>query len=70
MDDYFVTGLRYALSLVSDTQTGQARALKVSVPTITRWRAGVATPTDENMAKLARLSKLDQETIRNGGGRL
>ncbi len=67
MTDSFMHGLRYALSLIGTTQTAQARALGVSVPTITRWRAGVAVPNEQNMARIANRSGLDQETIREGG---
>jgi transcriptional regulator with XRE-family HTH domain len=41
--------------------------LGVSNYAIQKWVAGVSAPTDENLARLARLSGMDQETIRNAG---
>lgn len=41
--------------------------LGVSNYAIDKWTAGVSAPTEANLARLARLSGMDQETIRNGG---
>jgi len=41
--------------------------LGVSLLTLDRWVNGVSTPTEENLARLARLAKVEQEWIRNGG---
>lgn len=67
MPDDYLAGLRFALDQIGGTQTEMARRLGVSLYTVGRWRAGVSTPSDKNLARIARLSGIDQEDIRCGG---
>ncbi|WP_363094365.1 helix-turn-helix transcriptional regulator [Pseudonocardia sp. 73-21] len=71
MDDHgallAAVGLRRAIARINATQTEIARRLGCSVEMIRRYRAGIAFPTDERLARLARLAGVDQDWIRNGG---
>lgn len=61
-------GVRAALNLVpGNSKLAKCRALGISVPTLDRWRNGVGTPNEQNLARLARLANVDQDWIRNGG---
>ena len=60
-------GVAAAVNMIPGTRIEKCRRLGVSVPTLDRWRAGVGQPTEENLARLARLAGVDQEWIRNGG---
>ena len=62
------TGIRAAVSLVpGSSRMAKCAVLGVSLLTLDRWVNGVSTPTEENLARLARLAKVEQEWIRNGG---
>ncbi|NWJ71709.1 helix-turn-helix transcriptional regulator [Pseudonocardia sp. ICBG1122] len=66
MDDDYVKGVRLALAMIAPSQTAAAKALNVSVQTIGRWRIGVAEPSPNNLARLARRSGLTEDQIRSG----
>lgn len=67
MSPDYQAGIRYALALIAPSQSGQAKALSVSIQTIHRWSNGLASPSPESLARIANKSGLDQETIREGG---
>lgn len=61
-------GIEIAFSRVQgNSKLDRCARLGVSNYAIQKWVAGVSAPTDENLARLARLSGMDQETIRNAG---
>lgn len=60
-------GVRAALSRIKGTQTDKAIRLGVSPTTLRNWKSGVVEPTEENLARIARLAGVEQEWIRSGG---
>lgn len=61
------TGVITALRMVPGSKLDKCRRLNISTTTYDRWRAGVGSLTEENLARLARISGLSQEGIRSGG---
>jgi transcriptional regulator with XRE-family HTH domain len=62
-----VQGIRAALARLPGTKNDKCARLGVSVPTLDRWRSGAGEPSEQNLARLARLAGVEQEWIRNGG---
>lgn len=61
-------GIQIAFSRVHGTgKLDRCARLGISNYAIDKWVAGASAPTDQNLARLARLSGMDQETIRNAG---
>lgn len=54
-------------SMKERTNYERAARLGVSPNTVARWKSGAASPTEGNLARLSRLSGLDQDVIRSGG---
>lgn len=62
-----VQGIRAALARLPGTKLDRCARLGVSVPTLDRWRSGAGVPSEQNLARLARLADVEQSWIRNGG---
>lgn len=60
-------GIRLAVATLSGSKLDRAARLAISPHTLDRWLAGAAKPTEERLARLARVSGMPQEQIRNGG---
>ena len=61
------SGVVQALAMIPGTKLEKCKRLGVSVVTLDRWRTEAGTPSEQNLARLARLAGVDQEWIRNGG---
>ena len=67
-------GIRRAIAFIPGTRLQKSAKLGVSPYTIQKWEYAAAKPTDDHMARLARLASeaapqygIDQQWIRNGG---
>ena len=61
------TGIRAALALIPGPKYQKCARLGISLPTYDKWVNGVSEPSEQNMARLARMAGVDQEWVRNGG---
>jgi transcriptional regulator with XRE-family HTH domain len=67
MPTNLTNGIRAALGRIAGPKYAKCASLGISLNTYDKWFHGVSQPTDENLARLARLARVDQEWIRNGG---
>lgn len=61
-------GLRVAVNAMKEsTKLEKCQRLGIAPSTLDKWLAGVAVPSPERLARVARVSGYSQETIRQGG---
>jgi transcriptional regulator with XRE-family HTH domain len=59
-------GIRTAFARMKGKKLEKCARLQVSPYAVDKWMNGVSTPSEENLARLARHSGIEQEDIRNG----
>ena len=59
-------GLRQAIAKIGRTRAEQCRRIGVTPTTLVRWCDGSVKPSEQNLARVARLSGISQEEIRSG----
>jgi transcriptional regulator with XRE-family HTH domain len=61
-------GIQAALTRVpGNSRLQKCSRLGVTPYALDKWITGVSTPSEQNLARLARLANVEQEWIRNGG---
>lgn len=64
----FAKGIRLAFDRVNgNSKLERCSRIGVTPYALDKWTAGVSQPSEEKLARLARVSGMDQETIRMGG---
>jgi transcriptional regulator with XRE-family HTH domain len=70
MTDALASGVAAAIERIPRaTHYELARKLRVSIPTVDRWKHGINTPRDANLRRIAELAGVTVEWIKSGGNK-